>query len=307
MEKLRSAWESLWTPDLTLFQKFDWNHAAARIFAAREEPYVVFAESDSGAAILPAAIDPKSKQLRFLGECLFDYRDYLAQGSRERLQAAWQRLAELHLPLDLLAVRRPQAAMWDELPKGLYSGAPYLLSSAITAEQFAAEHTRKGSRLRKLFRLGISLKVYNGTDRGLIRAIYEKKARQNGADNLFLDPVRIDFMERVAQIEAERCEIFVFEKDEQIVAALITFRDGNYRRFYTTYYDYEWSRYSPGMELLFEVTRRSLSESIDFDFLTGEQAYKMRIATSVAPLYRIEASAEQLARAVAAVETSRAA
>jgi hypothetical protein len=31
--------------------------------------------------------------------------------------------------------------------------------------------------------------------------------------------------------------------------------------------------------------------------MTGEQPYKMRIATAVAPLYRVDASPEQLLRA----------
>lgn len=307
MEDLRSAWKSLWTPELTLFQTFDWNYTAARIFAAREQPYVIFAESDSGAAIIPAVIDSQSKQVRFLGDCLFDYRDYLARGSSERVHAAWERIAGLHLPLNLLALRRPQAPIWNDLPLTPYSGAPYLSSSTLSTEQFAADHSRKESRLRKLFRLGVVLKQYNGSDEKLVRTIYESKARQEGEGNLFLDPLRIEFMAQIAKIEAERCEIFVFEKDAHIVAALITFRDAQYRRFYTTYYDHEWARYSPGVELLFEVTRRSLEEHVDFDFMTGEQAYKMRIATSVMPLYRMEASPAELEQAVTALGRSKAA
>ncbi|HEX7962590.1 MAG TPA: hypothetical protein VF493_21955, partial [Terriglobales bacterium] len=159
IENLRSAWESLWNSELTLFQSYRWNAVAARIFAERQEPYVVFAESDSGAAIVPAAIDLKQRQITFLGETLFDYHDYLAQGAVDVLQAAWAALVQLNLPLQILALRRAQAPVWSELPKAAYSGAPYLLSSSITSEQFSASHARKGSRLRRLFRMGVEFRM----------------------------------------------------------------------------------------------------------------------------------------------------
>ena len=294
MENFRSAWESLWNSELTLFQSYRWNALAAKIFAQRQEPYVVLAESDSGAAILPAVIDHEQRHISFLGETLFDYRDYLAQGAPEVLQAAWAMLASLDLPLQIVALRRPQAPIWNELPKSSYSGAPYLLSSSITPEEFSARHTRKGSRLRRLFRMGIEFHMYTGQEAKLLEEIYRCKGAQTGAGALFADNLRRDFMCTIAQAEGSNCETFTFEKENKIIAALVSFRDGSYRRLYTTYYDHQWARYSPGIELIFETTRRSLQERLDLDFMTGEQDYKMRIATTVAPLYRIVASAEQL-------------
>ena len=294
IETLRSAWQSLWHPDLTLFQSYAWNELAAKIFVQREQPYVVFAESDSGAAILPAAINLERKHICFLGESLFDYRDYLACGQPGILQAAWAKLAELCLPLHILSIRRAEAPIWNELPKSPYSGAPFLEASSITPEQFSARHTRKGSRLRRLLRMGVEFRVSSGSDAKLAQLIYRCKGAQGGADSLYADEMRRDFMCSIVQKEGSNCEIFTFEKGSDIIAALVAFRDGNYRRFYTTYYDRQWARYSPGIELLFEATRRSLQEQVDFDFMTGEQPYKMRIATAVSPLYRVEASAEQL-------------
>ena len=304
MESLRSAWNSLWNPELTLFQSYRWNVLAAKIFAQREEPYVVFAESDSGVALLPAAINHQERYISFLGETLFDYRDYLAQGETEVLQATWAALAALELPFRIVALRRPNAPVWNELPKSAYSGAPYLLSSSMTAEEFSAKHTRKGSRLRRLFRMDVELHTYTGQDVKLLEEIYRCKGAQNGAGALFTDPLRRDFMCTIAQAEGSICEIFTFEKANRIIGALVTFRDGSYRRLYTTYYDHAWARYSPGIELIFETTRRSLQERLDLDFMTGEQGYKMRIATAVAPLYRVEVSAEQLRQAAVGVPAS---
>src|SRR5262249_31929743 len=188
IESLRSVWESLWNSKLTLFQSFRWNALAAKIFAQRQEPYVIFAESDSGAAILPAAIDREQRQISFLGETLFDYRDYLAQGAIEVLQAAWATLAALQLRFQIVALRRPEARVWNELPKSPYAGAPYLLGSSMTPEDFAASHTRKGSRLRRLFRMGIEFRSYTGQDAKLLEEVYRCKGAQNGA--LFADHLR---------------------------------------------------------------------------------------------------------------------
>lgn len=291
-------WESLWTPELSLFQSYRWNSLAAQIFADREEPYVIVAENENGAAIVPAAIDPRKRQVRLLGETLFDYRDYLSNGDPEALRAAWGRVAELRLPLSLTSVRRPEAPFWEALPKIPYGGAPYILCQSGTISMFNGSHTRLASRLRRLFGAGVVVNVHNGNDERLVRHIYESKSRQTGTENLFRDKLRIEFMVEIARLEASRCEIFTFERDSELVAALVTFRDDQWRRCYTVYYNHLWARYSPGMKLLFEVARRSVADGISVDLMTGEQPYKMRIATAVQPLFRIEASAEKLRQAV---------
>ena len=72
--RLRPTWEQLPAP--TIFQSFLWNHTAASVFGDRECPHVIYAESDSGAALIPAAVSGSG--LTLLGETLFDYRDVLA-------------------------------------------------------------------------------------------------------------------------------------------------------------------------------------------------------------------------------------
>ena len=75
----------------------------------------------------------------------------------------------------------------------------------------------------------------------------------------------------------------------------MTFVDGGTRRFYTTWMDPAWSRHSPGIALLFEATRLTLEQGLDCDYMTGEQPYKLRFATGSEPLYKVEATAQQLA------------
>ncbi len=291
-------WESLWTSQLTIFQSYRWNSIAAQIFASREEPYVIAAEGEHGAAIIPAAIDPRNRQLRLLGETLFDYRDYLSSGDLDPLHAAWERVAELKLPLSLTSVRRSEAPVWEALPKIPYGGAPYILCQSSSISMFTGSHTRLASRLRRLFAAGVVLNVHSGNDERLVRHIYDSKSRQSGASNLFRDKLRIEFMVEIAKREATSCEIFTFEKDSQLIAALVTFRDDQWRRCYTVYYNHLWACHSPGMKLLFEVARRSVSEGMSVDLMTGEQPYKMRIANAVQPLFRIEATATELREAL---------
>src|SRR5215467_9503573 len=70
----RPLWESILSErPHTVFQRFDLNLLAARMFAGREEPFIVCAESSNGAAIVPAAICHQGGCLRLLGEELFDY------------------------------------------------------------------------------------------------------------------------------------------------------------------------------------------------------------------------------------------
>ena len=103
LDRIGTLWEHLYNfGNHTLFQSFAWNRLVASRFPAREDPYVVCAESDSGAAIIPAAIADYG--LTLLGEALFDYRDVLHAGDPEVLQRAWQELARLHLPLFFTAL-----------------------------------------------------------------------------------------------------------------------------------------------------------------------------------------------------------
>ena len=90
------------------------------------------------------------------------------------------------------------------------------------------------------------------------------------------------------------------------IAALVTFVDGEVRRFYTTWMNPTWGKHSPGIALLFEATRLTLAEGLDCDYMTGEQPYKLRLATRRIPLHRIRATAGELAGVASAEQTQAA-
>jgi len=296
IEGLSPVWDSLLPPDLSLFQSYRWNRLAAQVFGLREQPNFIFVESGAGIAIIPAVIDTQSLSVRFAGELLFDYRDYLARGDEAPLNRAWQELSMLNLPLSITAICRPESGAWRQTPKSFFSRAPRLENNAITAEQFEQQHSRAFSRLKRLDRMGLRIAQYPG-DSSVVRHIYQLRARQSAEGELFHDPSRVEFMVAVCREERSACEVFTLEHGSTLAAALITFRDNGVRRFYTTYYHRGWARYSPGISLLFGVARRSLAQGLSCDLMTGEQPYKMRIAPEAQDLFQVQATAQQLREA----------
>ena len=302
LEQLRPLWESIRKNGQgTLFQDFEWNLLAARKFSHREMPFVVSAAASYGVAIVPA-VRCRQNRLRLLGEELFDYRGFLHDGEEEVLRSALAALAEAEQRLEVVAVREcDRRALMEELELAPFSAAPLISKADISAEDFGAKHNRLGRNLRRFQRRGFELRVYNGKNSALLRSLYVAKAAHDPA-SLFHDPLRVEFIVEAARLQPSRCEIFTLESGPQLAAALVTLREETVRRFYTCYFCQEFAKLSPAMALLHEATRQSLAAGLDCDYMTGEQGYKLRLATSSMPLYRLRATPEQLARLIQAVE-----
>jgi CelD/BcsL family acetyltransferase involved in cellulose biosynthesis len=296
MLEIRPLWEALRAAGkYTVFQGFDLNLLAADRFAEREEPFVICAESERGAAIVPAALRRSDRTIRLLGEELFDYRVFLHAGHDEVLRAALGLLAETGRPMEMVVLREDDRdAVIDELEMTPFAAAPGVSCEQISADQFAAAHTRLARNLRRMERLGFELGSYDGDNPMLLRSIYSAKAEQSGS-SLFHDSERIEFMVSAAGLMPNVFEVFTLENGGTMAAAVVTLRDDRWRRFYTGWFAPEYEKHSPALALIYEITQRSLAAGLDCDYMTGEQPYKMRLATSSAPLYRVRATAEQLA------------
>ena len=304
---IRSLWEQL-ARDSTIFQSFCWSQLAASCFARREQPYVICCESDSGAALIPAVIR-RDGSTSLMGERLFDYRDVLNAGDAALLPQAWRRLSDLNRPFQLTALRGEQSQrLWRGAQPQPFTHAPCVrsrdVSALITAgasspiacrDSFLAMHSRLGRRTRRIAKQAVTFRHHAGSERQLVRFIYESKGKQaTPSENLFQDRVRREFMVRIAAEKESRCDVYTYETNRELVAALVAFRDDAVRHCYTIYYDSRWSDFSPGQLLLFEVAARSLAEGLDCDFMTGEYPYKNRVATAHVPLFTVEAGAEAL-------------
>jgi CelD/BcsL family acetyltransferase involved in cellulose biosynthesis len=296
MMRVRSLWEALRAAGKhTVFQSFDLNLLAAARFGDREEPYVVCAESKNGAAIVPAALRRSDGTIRLLGEELFDYRTFLHIGDDEVLRVALDSLSELGCSLEIVALRESdRSGVTNELELLPFAAAPGVRCEQILAEEFAATHTRLARNLRRLERLGFELRTYDGANPYLLRSIYTDKAEQSES-SLFQDPARIEFMVSAAGLMPDVFETCTLENGGRRAAVVVTLRDHDCRRFYTGWFAAEYQKHSPALALIYEITRRSLAEGLDCDYMTGEQPYKMRLATNSVQLHRVRVTAEELA------------
>jgi CelD/BcsL family acetyltransferase involved in cellulose biosynthesis len=154
--------------------------------------------------------------------------------------------------------------------------------------------------LRRLAERRVELRRYDGSARDLIAWVYRAKSNQLAEDdsNLFREPRRRAFMMAACALDPAACELFTWEASGLPLAALLTFRDREVRRFYTVWFDSRWAQFSPGTALIYRVTLDALQAGLDCDYLTGEQPHKLRFATSFAMLYRVHVDAGRLASAV---------
>ncbi len=300
MDRLAPLWERLLQRQAhSIFQRFSWNRLAAGMFADRLTLHAVCVESESGAAIIPAAINHACNRVELLGETLFDYRDVLHAGDQEALRCAWQSLASLQKPFHVIALGRIAAQeRWSEFPSAPFAVAPRVIRNMTSETEFRQAHSRLGRQIRRMRKLGVEFHSTSGRDSELVRRIYECKRDQfgwGGSDNVFLDPLRCDFMIAAAAMEGDACEVCTLQKQDELVAGIVTFKDGDTRRFYTTYFNPEWAHYSPGQALLYEASARTLAAGFDCDYMTGAYPYKRRLANASSQLFRVDISTEQLA------------
>lgn len=296
LEQLRRLWEFVAKQSHgTTFQNFDWNLLAARIFSDREEPFVIVAEASYGVAIVPAALGRAGRPLRLLGEELFDYRNFLHVGEGSVLRSALAALAQPEMPLEIVAIREcDRRACLDDLEWQPFTASPSVNRSDASANEFGSRHLRLARNLRRFQRQGFALKVHSGKNSSLLRSIYQGKA-EHDPSSLFHDPLRVEFMVQAGGGHPSRFEIFTLESSSELAAALVVFRERDVRRFYTCFFHSQFARLSPALALIHEVTAQSLEAGLDCDYMTGEQGYKVRLATSSMPLYRLRAGSSQLA------------
>lgn len=297
LDRIESCWNWLEEQyDGTLFQSYRWNRCAAEWFSARETPNVIVAESDSGVALIPAV--RRERELGLIGETLFDYRDVLSAGDPKVLEYAWRKLSLSGMPLKVTALRGEAVReRWASLEPKDFCNAPTTRRCDISATTFVAAHKKAAKASRRLAREGLRLIRHDGELRTFAEWIYRRKAEWSGnSENLFGDTQRQNFMLHIICSYPTNCEIWTYQcADRDIAAALVTFRHKQRRHFYTIHHDRRWERLSPGQVMIFDVTRESLAEGLDVDFMTGEYPYKNRLATTFVPLFRVAASAEQMA------------
>jgi len=286
MDEIAGLWEQFHRlGDYTMFQCFAWNQLAANVFEDREAPYVVAAETDSGAAIIPAVIVRQS-HVSLLGEEMFDYRDCLWSGEVAVLQKAWAELAKLGLPFRCKAVRGEFGVRWKQFD------AEHFTRALSSTPAHARPNVKLETQFDRLLGQGCCAETVDATSES-VREMYSGRATSQALD-LFQDPLRMKMVMAMVEHAPEGASFHRMVHAGRTVSSVLTFRDGEWGRFYGTHYDRSWFKYSPGVSLAWWVREEIMAAGRKLDYMTGEQHYKQRLADSGSPLYVISANSDKL-------------
>ncbi len=310
---LAADWARAASPEpASCFQSFALAQCWAAVFGGAVELRVWHASAP--AWILPWVI--AGGTLSLLGHGLFDYADVIAApeaagalqalipGLAARLGAepGWERMEIRAVPGD-----SPFLEFWRGLAAALaaagrtavlepYSAAPRLLrreDAPVTPETFDALHRRAAARLRQSLRRGRLGPITDPARRQewLVWMLAQKDLRLQlrGQSNV-LRQTEAEWLQAMARRHPQLAEIWGYACETRKTAGFLTFLTPAVRYGYLLAFDPEAARCSPAIALLYFVLRRTVGEGREFDFLTGEQAYKLRFANAARRLWRLRVS-----------------
>lgn len=109
-----------------------------------------------------------------------------------------------------------------------------------------------------------------------------------GAKGDFMTPTRVAFFRDLARHPAARIDV-VAGADGTPVAAAFGFEDDGLYALYNSAYDPDHAAVSPGIVLLWLLVESAIERGTTiFDFLKGDETYKLRLGASGRPLYVLE-------------------
>lgn len=283
------------------FQRFSFARTWGQVFFRHGVTPLVVHDAE-GKWILPWAA--RDGVLFPLGHGVFDYVDVIgtgaAAGSLEARAGAlaralrrcpdWRRMEMRGLPEDspfLGFWRRLAAELGAEAAITPFAAAPLLRrggGDAATVEAFARKHGRAEERLRQAQRRGWLGRVEPAAERReLLTWLLEQKQRRmeaRGETNV-LQAAEAEWLGAMAGLGREAgVELWAYRRDGRSAAGLVTFLLPPVRYGYLLAFAAEMASASPGITLLYFVLRATIGEGMDFDFLTGEQPFKLRFANA---------------------------
>jgi CelD/BcsL family acetyltransferase involved in cellulose biosynthesis len=314
LERLAPAWERLWeaSAPCEVFSTLAWARACWQAYGARRVLCTPVVHLDGRAVgILPLALEDRT--LRFLGAPHADYNDLLCENGfgPAALERALDALAQLSLPwdrclLENLAEESRLVAALDRLSPGLrgrlkltVSGncsaldlradRPGLLKAALGKESLRRHH-------KKLSKLGeVRLRHLEDPEEierhlpAFFRLHVARRALAGDRSQFCRDEPRAFYRALVRELDPRAALRFaVLEVAGRPVAYHLGFESGGKFTWYKPAFDVAYWDYSPGevliKALLEYVASRELEE---FDFTTGDEAFKGRFANRVRKQYTL--------------------
>lgn len=265
------------------------SYAFARHWAAcfGDDAEICIRWRDSPPVIVP--LTRRGRHWSLLGEGLFDYQDLVGTAGPEvQADAARWLAAQWDAPVTVSGV--PEQSRWRGLWRQLglseqrYAVAPV---HAAGTDDLAAVHPRVEHRWHaagvELTRLNTPAERCRMLDWLLVRKAAALAAK--GERNV-LGPDECRWMLRMVEQEPAITELWQLRRRGGVVAGLLCWLTPQVRYAYTIAYDPGAADISPGVLALYALLRHTMREGRTFNFLTGEQAFKLRFATACEGLLR---------------------
>lgn len=276
----------------SFFQRFEPSLHWARVYAA--DGSLRIWSHEPGPAL--AAFTLHQGRLALLGQGLFDYVDLVGEASltAQRQLACqlldwdeWRQFDATGVPAD-----SPFTEFWQAFApeQKAFSVAPLLRY----LDRFSSAHPRLARRLRQYRRTGWVLRqVRERHERqAFLPWILEQKRQTlqaQGCSNV-LDGDAARWLQAMVEHEPVLTELWQLYRGAETAAGLLTWRSTSVRSAYTISYRGGAAAMSPGILLLYGVLCDSVAEGLHFDFLTGEQPFKLRFADARRHLLRVRRS-----------------
>lgn len=114
----------------------------------------------------------------------------------------------------------------------------------------------------------------------------ERALQAREQDNV-LDECAVRWLQAMVAHEPTMTELWQLHRGDETIAGLLSWRSTPVRYAYTISYRRDAAAMSPGILLLYGILCDSVAEGLQFDFLTGEQPFKLRFADARRRLLRL--------------------
>ncbi|MGH9476247.1 MAG: GNAT family N-acetyltransferase [Terriglobales bacterium] len=224
-----------------------------------------------------------------LGEELFDYQDLIGEPSHQQEAAAWAS-GQLQGPACVtgVAVTSPWSSFWNQMP---LKPQPFAAAPVRDAgpDNLAAEHARLERRWQAA-RVELCRVEEAAARRHALDWLLDRKARACAArgQRNALGERECRWLAVMVEKEAQISELWQLRRRGEALAGLLCWRTPQLRYAYTIGYEPAVAELSPGILALYALLRHTMREGLGFNFLTGEQAFKLRFASRSEPLLRFQ-------------------
>lgn len=281
LEPLGRVWERA-AGGQSIFQSFSFARHWAAGFGREAELRVGWQED-------PPAVVPLARRAGpwgLVGEGLFDYLDVI--GAAGRAAADWvMEQTGGQLQISGVPQANPHAAFWGGLPLAAQPFAAAPVRAAGPEGDLVRQHPRQQ---RRWLAAGVELVRVEaaGERRRHLAWMLEHKAGGLAAraQANVLGAAEAGWLERMVEREPGVSELWALRRGGDTLAGLLCWLAPALRYAYTIAYEPLAAALSPGILALYALLRHTMREGRGFNFLTGEQDFKLRFATGREPLLR---------------------